>query len=114
MAGGDGAEKSTGIVLSYYRARYYDPGPGRFLSEDPSSFLSGGINFYGYVENSPLGFKDPNGLQAQPSGACCDDKKIKQGLQQVQDAFASAAATKSAVFQKYAKWTGGKPLASGH
>ena len=94
------SDPETGLY--YYRARYYDPAAGRFLTEDPVGFLSGGINFYEYVENSPLGFTDPNGLQAQPSGACCDEKKLKQGLKQVQDAFASAAATKSAVFQKYA------------
>src|SRR5258708_17518380 len=63
-------ESDSETGLYYYRARYYDPGPGRFLSEDPSSFLSGGINFYGYFENSPLGVKDPNGWQAQPSTAC--------------------------------------------
>ena len=31
--------------LYYYRARYYDPAAGRFLSEDPVEF-QGGINFY--------------------------------------------------------------------
>jgi len=31
--------------VSYYRARYYDPAAGRFLSEDPVEF-QGGINFY--------------------------------------------------------------------
>jgi RHS repeat-associated protein len=87
--------------LYFYRARYYDPQNGRFISEDPASFLSGGINFYQYVENSPLGFTDANGLQAQPDKPCCDDKKIKDGLFGLQQAFASASATKSAVFQKY-------------
>ena len=31
--------------LYYYRARYYDPRLGRFLSEDPIGFW-GGVNFY--------------------------------------------------------------------
>lgn len=87
---------------SYYRARYYDPASGRFVSEDPASFLSGGVNFYGYVENSPLGFKDPNGLQAQPDAPCCDPKKMKDGLKQLQQAFSGATAGKSTIFQKYA------------
>jgi len=87
--------------VSYYRARYYDQNAGRFLSEDPSNFFSGSINFYEYVENSPLGLKDPNGLQAQPAKPCCDDKKIKDGLRQLQDALNGAKAAQSAIFQKY-------------
>src|ERR1700723_1669512 len=43
--------------LYYYRARYYDPGTGRFLSEDPMAF-DAGVNFYSYTLNSPLNFKD--------------------------------------------------------
>jgi RHS repeat-associated protein len=96
-----GREFDTETSLYYYRARYYDPTQGRFLTEDPASFLSGGINFYDYVENSPLGFKDPNGLQAQAAKPCCDDKKIKDGLRQLQQAFSGASADKSKIFQKY-------------
>src|SRR5256886_1009868 len=47
--------------LYFYRARYYDPNVGRFLSEDPSDF-DGGINFYAYVENNPATWLDPLGL----------------------------------------------------
>ena len=50
---------------SYYRARYYDPSAGRFLSEDPIMF-SGGIDFYVYVENNSIEFTDSFGLQAKP------------------------------------------------
>jgi RHS repeat-associated protein len=96
-----GRESDTETGLYYYRARYYDENGGRFLNEDPASFLSGGINFYEYVENSPLGFTDPNGLQAQPAKPCCDDKKIKDGLRQLQQAFSGATADKSKIFQKY-------------
>ena len=46
---------------SYYRARYYDPSVGRFLSEDPITFV-GGNNFYGFVNNRPIGLSDPMGL----------------------------------------------------
>ena len=46
---------------SYYSARYYDPAGGRFVSEDPHLF-QGGIDFYRYVGNAPLGFVDPTGL----------------------------------------------------
>src|SRR5207302_8280045 len=52
-------DSETGIY--FYRARYYDPGAGRFASEDPAQF-AGGINFYRYVGNSPTRFLDPYGL----------------------------------------------------
>lgn len=45
---------------SYYRARYYDPSIGRFISEDPIGY-DGGINLYGYVGNDPTDFIDPSG-----------------------------------------------------
>jgi RHS repeat-associated protein len=45
----------------YYRARYYDPKAGRFISEDPIGF-EGGINFYAYVANNPVNVNDPLGL----------------------------------------------------
>ncbi len=47
--------------LYFYRARYYDPSSGRFLSEDPIRFDGGG-NFYLYTGNSPLSWYDPFGL----------------------------------------------------
>jgi RHS repeat-associated protein len=46
--------------LRYYRARYYDPTTGRFLSEDPSGF-EGGVDLYAYVSNSPTNLHDPTG-----------------------------------------------------
>jgi hypothetical protein len=52
----------------YYRARWYDSGQGRFISEDPIG-LNGGINLFGYVGNNPVGFSDPSGLCMQDAGA---------------------------------------------
>jgi len=46
--------------LYYYRARYYDPKIGRFISEDPIGF-DGGINLYTYVDNNPVNYTDPSG-----------------------------------------------------
>jgi len=59
-------DSDTGLY--YYRARYYDPQSGRFLSEDPIG-ISGGINFYMYVSNNPANLIDPSGL--------CDQDKTK-------------------------------------
>jgi RHS repeat-associated protein len=56
-----GREWDATAGLYYYRARYYDPRIGRFVSEDPIMF-AGGINFYTYVRNNPLRFADPTGL----------------------------------------------------
>jgi RHS repeat-associated protein len=48
--------------LYYYRARYYDPTIGRFISQDPIEFLSGDFNWYRYVGNDPVNWVDPSGL----------------------------------------------------
>jgi RHS repeat-associated protein len=50
--------------LYYMRARYYDPSVGRFISEDPIGFAGGDVNLYAYVQNDPVNFVDPNGLQS--------------------------------------------------
>lgn len=47
----------------YFRARYYDPQVGRFLSEDPIRFEGKQTSFYPYVHNSPPNYLDPNGLK---------------------------------------------------
>ena len=61
-------DPETGLL--YYRARYYDPNVGRFISEDPIGF-GAGVNFYDYVLNNPVRSKDPFGLAP---GGCCTDK----------------------------------------
>jgi len=47
---------------SYYRARYYDPNVGKFLSEDPLGFGGSGPNLYAYAHNSPVDLFDPMGM----------------------------------------------------
>lgn len=69
--------ENDGTGLYYYRARYYQPGLQRFISEDP--ILSAGnpnvpfsvpgllrnpltLHAYAYVRNNPMNFVDPTGL----------------------------------------------------
>lgn len=56
-----GRERDPDTSLLYYRARFYDPQIGRFISEDPAG-LAGGVNGYAYTRNNPLIRKDPSGL----------------------------------------------------
>jgi RHS repeat-associated protein len=53
-----------GTGIYYYRARYYYPHIGRFVSEDPAGF-HGSQNLYAYVGDDPINFFDPLGLIVQ-------------------------------------------------
>ncbi len=57
-------DRSTGLI--YMGARYYDPALGRFISPDPTVPELGNpqsLNRYSYVENNPVTFIDPYGLE---------------------------------------------------
>jgi RHS repeat-associated protein len=56
-----GREFDSETGLYFYRARFFDSGVGRFISEDPITF-DGGNDFYAYVQNNPLIWTDPLGL----------------------------------------------------
>ena len=45
----------------YLRARYYVPGTGRFMTEDP---IMDGLNWYTYCGGNPVMYMDPWGLDA--------------------------------------------------
>ena len=47
--------------LYYYRARFYDPGTGRFTGEDRIRFAARDTNLYRYVANGPTNATDPSG-----------------------------------------------------
>ncbi|HKZ81154.1 MAG TPA: RHS repeat-associated core domain-containing protein, partial [Pyrinomonadaceae bacterium] len=85
-----GRERDPDTGIFYYRARFYDPQLGRFISEDPIG-LAGGLNLFAYVENNPMLFADPNGLCPQnprrdftnflqTMSQDCKDALIKAGL----------------------------------
>lgn len=56
-----GREWNSETGLYYYRARYYQPEVGRFMTKDPTAEM--GENPYLYVENDPVSFVDPLGLK---------------------------------------------------
>jgi RHS repeat-associated protein len=55
-----GRERDETTKLIYYRARWYDPSIGTFVTEDPVGFRAG-TNLYTYVRNSPIILSDPSG-----------------------------------------------------
>ncbi len=56
-------------TLMYYRARYYDPAVGRFMSLDPIGYY-GGLNLYAYCKNRPIVLTDPEGLKPWYGNYC--------------------------------------------
>lgn len=53
--------ENDGTGLYFYRARYYAPDFGRFISSDPIG-LQGGLNTYRYAEANPIRYTDALGL----------------------------------------------------
>jgi len=76
------------------RARYYDPGTGRFLSQDTQIYNTSDprqLNRYGYTANNPVNYIDPLGSQAfveyetltendEESGAAAEEAECAEGL----------------------------------
>jgi len=76
----------------YYRARYYDSGIGRFISEDPIGFVGGDVVFYGYTLNGPTNFTDPSGMSGQAAAAATATaaSSARSGFQVIQGGRAAA------------------------
>ena len=56
-----GREYDYTTQLYNFRARWYDPETGRWLSNDPIG-ISGGLNLYAFCGNDPVNYMDPMGL----------------------------------------------------
>jgi RHS repeat-associated protein len=58
------ARENDGNGLYYYRARYYSPTLGRFISEDPLGFSGHTVNVYEYAYDNATNLVDPSGEQS--------------------------------------------------
>jgi RHS repeat-associated protein len=63
----------TGLI--YFRARWYNPETGRWLSKDPIG-ISGGLNQYAFCGNNPVNFCDPSGLAPGDNYSTQDEAAI--------------------------------------
>ena len=61
---------TTASGMRYFGYRFYSPNLGRWLSRDPLGEF-GGQNLYGFVQNAPLHYVDPFGLEFSVELACC-------------------------------------------
>jgi RHS repeat-associated protein len=92
-----GRELDSETGLYFYRARYYDPSTGRFLSEDPLQH-DGGNNFYAYVLNDPLNLTDAFGKQSNSVDSALtqaiargDSAEIEEILEDAKDVLSDKA-----------------------
>jgi RHS repeat-associated protein len=67
-----GRDYDSATGLQYNRARYYQPGVGRFTAEDPIGVLGGSSNLYPYAANAPTQLIDPLGLEPGTCSFFCD------------------------------------------
>ena len=72
--------ENDGTGLYYYRARYYNPATGRFISEDPLGFGGGDVNLYAYVADSPTNFTDPFGTTITVNGNGANGASYQQAI----------------------------------
>ncbi len=78
-----GGEPKDASGLIYLRARYYEPGTGRFVSADPFGGTAGNPasqNAYAYAGNNPVTRSDPSGMSPDPPPlpACLDNACVHQ------------------------------------
>ena len=67
------------VGLQYLRARWYDPGAGRFTQEDPARLEA---NLYAYALANPINMVDPTGLCAESSDTTGCEKLVEE-VQQI-------------------------------
>lgn len=74
-----GREGSYATGLYNFRARWYDPISGRWLSNDPIG-ISGGLNLYEFCGSNPVNYVDPWGEDTIRQNRKLNPKKLKIGV----------------------------------
>ena len=59
------------MTLTYLNNRYYDPGIGNFISDDP--LVGRTRSPYVYAAGNPSTLNDPSGLEPCPKSGCSAD-----------------------------------------
>ncbi len=99
-----GRELDQETGLYFYRARYYSPELGRFISHDPLGFVDG-MNMYEFVRGNPGTYTDPYGRNAAAVDILEEVAKNVQALGPY-GKLAATAAIAAAVVVKYGEKVG--------
>jgi RHS repeat-associated protein len=91
---------------SYYRARYYDPQTGRFISEDPTELDGGDINFYRYASNNSINLVDPFGWSPRGGDNWWghNDRDFQRWYHRCWKLPGDRDATKGEIIEAYDEW----------
>ena len=87
-----GREYDPESQIYFYRARYYHPQLGRFVSRDPELYRPG-PNLYQYANGTPTSFTDQSGLDPTRPDCCCGrdiTTKLQSFLTAMRDAYSKA------------------------
>jgi RHS repeat-associated protein len=82
-----GREWDAELGLNYHRARYYDVGVGKWISEDPVGFAALGFNLFAFVSNSPVDGSDPSGLDRIEAVVTMQKEDVKIDLYYVDEGW---------------------------
>ncbi|MFD2795091.1 RHS repeat-associated core domain-containing protein [Promicromonospora vindobonensis] len=95
-------DSTTGEGNYALRARNYDPGTGRFSTQDPAGAQPMGSSPYAYAGNNPMVYTDPTGeiMEAGPTGGDTtsnpnDDNAVDEGPSAEEIAEAQSLQSKS-------------------